>query len=414
MLTRVLATIAPFPLLLAIVIGLSITSSSPAEPPSTQYWEGAHLQQIRNDPSDQPKAVRRSLKQLRAAADDALNEGPYSVMDKEMVPPSGDKHDYMSFSRYWWPNPDTPDGLPYIRRDGKVNRKLLSNGDRNRIGNLYDDFEALALAAYLIDDDQYGPRAAKLLKVWFLDPSTRMNPNLKFAQAVPGRSDGRSPGIIDTRHFVRVMDGAILLRSVDAISEAEFNALRSWFGEFLDWLLTSDIGIGERRAENNHGAWFAAQASMMALFTGQPEIAETLAIEVRDKRIPFQIQPDGRQPEELVRTRSLHYSCFALSAFSITARAGEHIGVDLWSYQTENGAGLRKGIDFLLPYVADPDQWEYPSIERFALSDRQTQLFYLAASRLNEPRYLKVLKDAPERYGDRHLTPLLFSSQPRK
>lgn len=398
----------------AALVAVAGSSTTNAAPPKTNYWEGEQLVGIRANSEAQPDGVRLALKQLRTAADDALPRGPYSVMDKQIVPPSGDKHDYMSYSRYWWPNPDTPDGLPYIRRDGEVNRKLLSNGDRNRIGAFYDDFEALALAAYLIDADAYGPRATELLRVWFLDPSTRMNPNLKYGQAVPGRSEGRSPGVIDTRHFIRVMDAAVLLRSIDAISEEEFGATQTWFGEFLDWLLTSEIGIGEREAKNNHGAWFAAQASMIALFTGQPDLAVTLANEVRDNRIAHQIEPDGSQPEELQRTRSLHYSCFSLSAFAVTARAGEHVGVDLWGYEAPDGASLRRAIDFVVPYVADPDSWPHQSLERFAFSDRQSQLFYLAASRLETPRYLTVLAESPERYRGRHLTPLLFSVSPAK
>lgn len=239
-----------------------------ADAPATKYWEGEPLAAIRagNLADDPPIASARD--DLCRAAELALRQGPYTVMDKAIVPPSGDKHDYLSYSRYWWPDPDSPDGLPYIRRDGEVNRRLLANGDRVRIGQMYDDFEALALAAYLIDEDRYAPKAVETLRVWFLDPATRMNPNLNFAQAVPGRSDGRSLGIIDTRHFIPVIDRVVLLEAIDAIAPSKAQALREWFAEFLDWLMTSDLGDGERRAQNNHGFWFAAQAARIALFVG--------------------------------------------------------------------------------------------------------------------------------------------------
>ena len=62
-----------------------------------------------------------AYRQLIADVDKLLTKGPYSVMDKKQVPPSGDKHDYVSQGPYWWPDPTKADGLPYIRKDGLVN-----------------------------------------------------------------------------------------------------------------------------------------------------------------------------------------------------------------------------------------------------------------------------------------------------
>ena len=63
------------------------------------------------------------------SGDLSLSDGPWSVMDKQHVPPSGDKHDYMSLGPYWWPDPDKPDGLPYIRRDGEVVESLRGEAE---------------------------------------------------------------------------------------------------------------------------------------------------------------------------------------------------------------------------------------------------------------------------------------------
>lgn len=43
------------------------------------------------------------------------------VTDIPPLRPSGNIHDYASVSRYRWANPDTPDGLPWVRRDGELN-----------------------------------------------------------------------------------------------------------------------------------------------------------------------------------------------------------------------------------------------------------------------------------------------------
>lgn len=404
-------------LLIAVLawVGLGSGDAIAADkPPATKYWEGEHLAELRRNPDGVSQTVRESLDDLREAADRALDSGPYSVMDKTITPPSGDKHDYLSYSRYWWPNPDTDDGLPFVRKDGVVNRGRVAMGDRVAIGSFCEDFAALSLAAYLIDEDRYAPHAVRLLRVWFLDPATRMNPNLKFAQGVPGRAEGRAPGVLDARHFIHVLDGVALLDAIGAIDESDHEKLRRWFTEFLDWLLTSELGRQERRATNNHGAWYAGQAGRIALFAGRDDVARELVEETRDRRLVESIEPDGAQPDELERTMSLHYSLFSLAAYTCVARLGEEVGIDLWDTQTLAGERLVAAIDYATPFAANADGWKHPMIERYAVSDRQAPLFYLAASRLGDPKYLGYLEKAPTRYDGQHLTPLLFSDTAAK
>src|SRR5262249_2113766 len=152
----------------------------------------------------------------------------------------------------------TPDGLPYVRRDGRTNEDALEQGDRVRIGDFFDDVETLALAGYYFDDRAYSDRAAKLVRVWFLEPATRMNPHMKYAQAIPGKNDGRGSGIIDTRYFIRVIDAVALLRQSGAWTNEDDNALRAWMKQDLDWLLTSESGKHEHDENNNHGTWYDA------------------------------------------------------------------------------------------------------------------------------------------------------------
>lgn len=379
--------------------------------PATQYWEAEHLAKIKASPDSRSHQVSESLNQLKRAAEIALRRGPYSVVDKDILPPSGDKHDYLSYSRYWWPNPDTENGLPYVRRDGEVNHPLLERGDRRRIGQLYDDVEALALAAYFHEDLRYAEHAVLLLRTWFLDPETRMAPNLNYGQGVPGVSHGRRSGVIDTRHFLRVIDSIHLLRSIDALTEQDYLAIQNWFEEFLDWLLESDLGRGEREAENNHGVWYAAQAAGIALFVERPELAKALIEETRDDRIPQGIEPDGSQPEELKRTQSLHYSLFSLSAYAMVARYGEHVDVDLWNHSTDDGRSIKRALDYAAPFIARQEQWRHPMISKYAISDRQAQLFYLCATRLRDPSYSEYAEVPQRRSNELILTPLLFRTE---
>lgn len=395
---------------LVIVAVQAIAATAVASPPATMVWEGGHLAQVRTASSHE-LSVEQALDCLRVMADRALEDGPYSVVDKPIVPPSGDKHDYLSFSRYWWPNPDTADGLPFVRRDGEVNRKRVAMGDREAIGALCEGVEVLSLAAYLFDDERYAKHAVKLLRVWFLDEATRMNPNLNFAQGVPGRADGRAAGVIDSRHLISVLEGIAVLESLGAIEESEVSELREWFGRFLNWLTTDELALAERRAKNNHGFWYAAQAARVALFVGRDDVARSLLTDLRDRRLEQSILPDGSQPEELKRTLSLHYSLFSLLAISTAASLGDEVGIDLWNHETSSGASLIKAFRYVAPYPGDQKNWPHPMIRKYKMSDRQSALFYLAAKNLKEPQALAWMNDSPRRGNGRNLAPLLFSGR---
>src|SRR5438552_2649323 len=58
-------------------------------------------------------SLRPAYDRLVREAAAALVAGPFSVMDKQRTPPSGDKHDYVSMGPDWWPDATKPGGLPY-------------------------------------------------------------------------------------------------------------------------------------------------------------------------------------------------------------------------------------------------------------------------------------------------------------
>jgi len=284
-------------------------------------------------------------------------------MDKKLTPPSGDKHDYMSFGPYWWPDPKKADGLPYIRRDGEVNPETRTDEtDRLAFGEMTSAVETLALAWYFTDHQPYAAHAAELLRVWFLDRTTRMNPNLQFGQAIPGRTQGRDIGIIDTARLTRIVDAIGLLESSDAWTPKDRHAMRDWCCEYLKWLRTSSHGLDEEKKHNNHGTWYDAQVVSLALFTGQNDLARAILKQVKTRRIDKHIQPDGKQPHELARTKSLGYSAMNLDGFFQLATMAEKLGIDLWHYESHDGRSIRKALDFLAPYADRENKWPYEQI----------------------------------------------------
>lgn len=326
------------------------------------------------------------LKSLWNKADKILNESKlYSVMNKKQVPPSGDKHDYMSTGPYWWPDPTKPDGLPYIRKDGLRNPTYYDISDTQEIDRMRDDTETLALAYYFTKEDKYAKYASKLIQTWFLDAATRQNPNLNFGQGIPGRNNGRGIGIIETRGLFRVIDAAILLQESNQWSKDNHLALKKWFSDYLNWLTTSPIGKDEADEHNNHGTYYSVQVIDYALFTGQPNIVAS-EIEVFKNRMESQLKPDGSQPFELERTKSWDYVNMNLDGYFLVAQLAENSSVNLWQYETKEGKNIKKGLDWILPYLKNEKKWEFEQIKTISYTET-IRLLKIASQKYSNPAY---------------------------
>jgi hypothetical protein len=314
------------------------------------------------------------------AADKALSQEPLSVMQKQGLAPSGDKHDFYSLSIYDWPDPEHPDG-PYVHHDGRRNPE--SDGpkyDKHAWGLLVSSVSDLAEAWALSRDPRYAVKAGRLLRVWFLDPDTRMNPNLDFGQVQPGHGKQHN-GIIDTADLPRLLDGIALLSSSPALARKEQTDLDAWMSSYLDWLISSPPGRQECAAKNNRGVWYDAQVAALAIFIGQPDRLRACLERTRE-RLRAQVAEDGSLPAELTRTKSFHYSVYDLRAFAFCARLGQANQVDLWS-----DPALRRALAFLAPYADPSKAWPYPELE-----PRDTQdlawLLVMASGPLHEASWM--------------------------
>jgi Alginate lyase len=269
-------------------------------------------------------ALKPSYAALLKRADKALSAPPRSVTEKTLVPVGGSKHDYMSMGPYWWPNPDTVSGLPYVRRDGIRNPEVTSEAlDAGRLVAMNRDARDLALAYYFTNDMRYASRCAEVLRTWFLQPSTKMNPNMRFAQSIPGIVDGRGIGLIDARDFWMSIDAALLIAPSGKFSSAELEQLRQWFADFARWMSDSEIGLEEAAAYNNHGIFYDAQISTYWRFTNEFAKARRVVFNAITLRVASQVNRNGDLPQELERTRPYHYTAFALEAAMQLAQHAE-------------------------------------------------------------------------------------------
>ena len=302
-------------------------------------------------------------------ANAALKENVVTLLDRKNPSATGDPHDYFSYARYLWPNPATPSGLPYIMKDGHVNQAQVDKGDRATLDVMTSTVNALAVGWAVNHNPQYAKKAGDWIRAWFVDPKTRMTPNLEFAQIELGHNNNRGSasgvGIIDGRALPEVADALILLEGSGALTPSENAAAKAWFAEYYQWLETSPQGKSEHAQHNNHGSWFLVQEIALARFVGNDAAARALCEGVKE-RISLYIEPDGGQPLEYKRVDGLTYSVFSLRAQAQIAKLALPLGIDLWHYQSPRGGSLVKALDFLRPYNQAPEKWPYSQKAKMA------------------------------------------------
>ncbi|WP_298494055.1 alginate lyase family protein [uncultured Algibacter sp.] len=328
-------------------------------------------------------------KSLIEVANEALNEGPFSVTNKTQLPPSGDKRDYMSIGPYWWPDTKKPDGLPWIRRDGQVNPLTEGNNlDLTRKNKMFRNVYRLAMAHYFTGNKTYANKAIELLKVWFLDEKTKMNPNLDYAQAIPGKTIGRGIGIIEFIGVKELISTIDLLELNNAMNTSISEGLRLWLKDYLYWLQHSKNGLDEKKWPNNHGTWYDVQEVSILMFLHRfKEAKQVLEISAKD-RIKSQIGADGTLPLELERTRSLHYTAYNLEAFTYLAYFGKQLNVDLWNYHPHKAGSIQDAYHFLDPYIIKEKEWMYTEISGVDNGiENLKELFLMAGNMFNIREY---------------------------
>ena len=327
-------------------------------------------------------------------------------MEKINIPPSGSKHDYMSLAPYHWPDPSKADGLPYMRKDGETNPEVKLYKDKDYLPELCSHVYTLALAHYYSGDKKYYNHAIQLISVWFLDTATKMNPNMNFGQAIKGENVGRGAGLIDARHFIKVMEAIELMNREGAYPKEDLKDMQAWFAKFLQWMQTSKNGVDEMKAKNNHGVWYDALRLSISLFNGQKEDANKI-IQNAQLRLANQMDDNNRFPLEMARTTSLHYSVFVIDAFLKIAKMAEYTGVNFWDHPLNAKHTLKGAVEEMIPYLVEEKKWDGPQIKAFDFKEG-VDILNLASTKFSCEN-CKIYLDENYRFKNYNL--LIFDTQ---
>ena len=309
------------------------------------------------------KASQESLDALYKNANEILTQPLLRVTDKKLKALSGNNHDYMSMGIYWWPNPDTPDGLPYVRRDGYTNPNA---NDGIHPSKVYARIHTLALAAFYFEERaaEYAEYANRQLYDWFVNPETYMSPHAKYAQAIPGICEGRCTGLIDFSSSYVLFNGIGILEEMGLADKKITGGVRDWFVKFTDWMLTHRYGIEECNDTDNHGSWYDAQIITAAVFTGRKSLARNICLTAYERRIRTLVENDGSQPSELRRTKAINYSLYNLKAMIVIASVAERLGFsDYWGIdEYRNKCILKSAADYLYPFVTGAEEFPFEEL----------------------------------------------------
>lgn len=285
----------------------------------------------------------------------AMHQQPITVTASSSPKSAGGKHDFFSEADYFWPDPKNPDG-PYINRDGMSNPENFV-AHRHAMIRFSEIIGALASAYQITGDEKYIKQAMVHLKAWFVNQETLMNPNLAYAQAIKGLFTGRSWGIIDSIHFMEVAQGIIVMEKSKSFDKVTLATIKKWFSDYILWLNTNKNGIAEKNAKNNHGTCWAMQVASFAKLVNDQPMLDSLRQQYKNVFLPNQMADDGSFPLEMKRTKPYGYAIFNLDAMTALCQILSTPKDNLWTYETADGKSIKKGLEYLYPYIADKSKW---------------------------------------------------------
>ena len=315
-------------------------------------WDMARLEQIKKNQNADEEA-----QMIIRYADEYCRKEPCTITEDKRLHFCEDTHFYTSMGPYRWKDPENPGR--YILRDGVANpeRKYYEAG---RLSDMSLRCVRLSKAFYFTKDKKYYKAFLNQIRAWFIDTATYMYPNFEYAQVIPGENNnkGTSMGMIEAYAFNEIIESTRLVDSIKRIDRKTMKALKAWIKEFTEWSI-GKYGEYFQKVQNNISLAYDVTMINMYLFIENEEDAKMLADCFTEKRINTQINEDGSQPAELIRTKAFFYSLYNLEHildFCFLA-----LKWDRGFYQ-KNGERIDKAFDYLQQYADAPSSFPYQQI----------------------------------------------------
>ncbi|KAG8703483.1 hypothetical protein FRC08_002814 [Ceratobasidium sp. 394] len=331
------------------------------------------------DASKWPATTLPAQQSIIKYADEILREGPWSVMNKSVSPPTGDKHDYLSYRPYYWPDCSGVGNTtelsqeqiyvtcPYVRRDGQFNPDYRLANDSGAVQALMDAALYAPLAHLILSHNSslsnkpaefYSSAALHALNVFFVNPDTSMHPHLNFSQLLrgPGVQKGSPTGVLDMHWWPKALTGILLMRAMNVWSEQDTAGIVNWAKAYIPWLLTNDLAKAERGSDNNHASYFYNQLATLQILVGDNDGAKATLQDYFTGVYMQQIDANGDQPKESARTHPYHYRGYNLCAMVTSARLAEYVGYDGWNAKAASGAGIQAAANYAMGFTPGPGE----------------------------------------------------------
>lgn len=356
------------------------------------YYNGSLNHLVKKKIQKEDSFFLPHYKKLIKDADKLLEFKSNPVTNKTRIPPSNDTHDYLSYAPYKWPDHTKLDGLPWVTKDGEINP--VSQGydtDFKRAQEFFKTIETLSWAFYFSDNTEYANKTLELIQIWYLNQDTKVNPNINFGQAVPGAVDGRKAGVQEWLHQYHVITALQIFKNAKVLPKQIEVEINHWFENYLHWLLFDKMAVEADKTGQNHANHYNHQVVGLLIYLGRKEEAKQIVENAKYDRIAKQIKPNGLQPKEMGRTRSVHYA--ALNIWSLTELTfiGRSLDVDLWNFETKDKRSLKQAFHYLKPYIESPEKWPFKEISKggiLQVMDTEMKPMISKASTLLETQFV--------------------------
>lgn len=221
--------------------------------------------------------------------------------------------------------------------------------DRFKLQKLFDSTTLFSLAYGITGNKLYANKAYNNIKSWFLDPKTKMNPNMDYCHF----ENDKNTNLLDILGFYYLIDAIKII--INLFTKDELFNLKLWFKQFLSWLNDSPLAEKESNKNNYHKTSILIVKFSIAFFISDMKELEKIK-KLAHELIDIQLDNKGYQIFEQKKDDTFHYYLYNLQLLIILIRLVYRV------YPTDDNLifndKLKKSIYYICQFIYK--KWELP------------------------------------------------------